>query len=171
MRLSEWTARSATSLLLALLAACSARPPVAELKGPPSNVVGMREPESTYQLISGFSGLESGVWRWTGRRFRVALQPPPDASKNGARLQFQFRYPPGSFAQMGKFKLSARVNGEPLLPEPYSEPADYLYQRDVPASVFGSSDPVVADFSLDRTASDGQRDTALVAIWFKLLPR
>lgn len=153
------------------MSGCSAGNALRELNGPLAGEVGMQEPESTFQLVSGFSAIESGVWRWTGPHFRVALQPPPNAATRGAKLQFQFRYPPASFTQMGTFTLSARVNGEPLAAERYTEAADYLFEREVPADVFPSNDPVIADFTLDRTASDGKRDTALVAIWFKLIPR
>ena len=46
------------------------------------------------QLVSGFYGIETGAWRWTGKQFAVALGTPAGAAQKGAVLELKLTVPP-----------------------------------------------------------------------------
>jgi hypothetical protein len=50
-----------------------------------ASTIHMGDPQTAAQLVSGFYGIEQNAWRWTGRRFSVALRPPVGAA--GGRIR------------------------------------------------------------------------------------
>jgi hypothetical protein len=113
------------------------------------SVLSMADPKVEPQLIKGFHGVEAGAWRWTEKSFTVALRPPFGAAQKGAKLSVKLTVPPPTIEKLQSVSLSATVAGSTLSPETYTTPGDYMYVRDVPASLLGS-DSVRVDFQLDK---------------------
>lgn len=174
--------RLALSVLIALLAlaspACKRKPktqdqPASEQPALPLvSVVQVNDPAASAQLVRGFHSLEANSWRWTMRKFTVALKPPPGSAQNGARLSLKFTIPEIAFKQMGPTTVTAVINGLALPPETYSKPGDYVYTRDVPASALGG-DVVAVDFASDKGFSSpgDARELALIAVSIALAPK
>jgi hypothetical protein len=119
---------------------------VPEQDAPLTSVVNVNDPAASPQLVRGFYGLENNLWRWTMKRFEVALKPPPGAAQNGARLTLRFTIPEVISSRLGSITVSATINGLALPPEIYVKPGDYVYDRDIPASAL-KDDAVVAEFA------------------------
>jgi hypothetical protein len=115
-----------------------------------ASVVATADPQAAKQLIGGFYGVEQNSWRWTAGRFSVRLRPPRAAAADGAVLQLKFAIPEIALAKLKGVSLSAYVNGTALAPETYTEAGQFIYSRDVPASLL-AGDATRIDFSLDRT--------------------
>ena len=113
------------------------------------SVLNMGDPKVESQLVTGFHGIEAGAWRWTEKQFTVALRTPFGASQKGAKLTVKLTVPPVTIEKLKSISLSATAGGNALPPETYTTPGDYLYVRDIPASVF-SGDTVRVDFQLDK---------------------
>ena len=155
-------AAAALVLCLALLpAGCRRHKPtnVRTIEETPAlaTVVATADPQAAAQLLSGFYGVEQNAWRWTGPRFSVLLRPPRAAAARGAVLQLKFTLPPVSIEKLKSVTISAFVNGAALPSETYTQPGQFIYSRDVPASLLGG-DAARADFSLDKTMSPGAAD-------------
>jgi len=129
------------------------------------SVVKVNDPAASAQLVRGFHQLEGNTWRWTMRKFTVALKPPPGSAQTGARLSLQFTIPEIAFNSMGATTVTAVINGLALAPETCSKPGDYVYARDVPGSALGG-DVVVVDFASDKGFSvpGDTRELALIAV-------
>ena len=130
------------------------------------------DPATTAQLVRGFYALEGNSWRWTMRKFTVALKPPAGSAQNGARLSLKFTLPEAGFKQMGPTTVAATINGLSLPPETYSRPGDYVYTRDVPGSAL-SIDLVTVDFTSDKSfAPPGDaRELSLIVVSAGLEPK
>jgi hypothetical protein len=113
------------------------------------SVLVMGDPKVEPQLIKGFHTIEAGAWRWTEKNFTVALRPPFGAAQKGAKLSVKLTVPPPTIEKLKTVSLSATVAGSALAPETYTTPGDYMYVRDVPASLLGG-DSVRFDFQLDK---------------------
>src|SRR4051794_15403422 len=101
------------------------------------------------QLIKGFHGIEAAAWRWTEKQFTVALRPPFGASQKGAKLTVKLTVPPVTIEKLKSIALSATAAGSALPPETYTTPGDYVYVRDIPASLL-TGDSLRVDFQLDK---------------------
>lgn len=124
---------------------------------PPLSVLRLGESRADTQLLSGFHQLEQGAWRWTMRNFAVALQPPPDAARRGARLALRFTLPDSLISRLKTVTLSASVAKTALPPETYTKAGDYTYARDVPPAAL-SKPPVKVVFALDHFLKAGEVD-------------
>jgi hypothetical protein len=177
LRLAD-TFKVALILLFMMLVSACQRPKhdpaalVPEQDTPLVSVVNVNDPAASAQLVRGFYALESGTWRWTMKKFEVALKPPAGAAENGARLDFRFTIPEVIFTRMGEVTVSATINGLALRPETYLKPGDYMYVRDVPAAAL-KGDAVAVEFTSDKgiapTAEDAH-EFALVAVAMGLEP-
>jgi hypothetical protein len=117
---------------------------------PMASTVHMGDPQTEAQLIGGFYGIEQSAWRWSGRRFSVALGPPLGAAQKGATLQLRLTVPPVVIEKLTTITLSATIGGSALPPETYTQAGDYTYTREVaPALLAGES--VRVDFQLDKS--------------------
>jgi hypothetical protein len=114
------------------------------------SVLNMGDPKVESQLVTGFHGIEAAAWRWTEKQFTVALRPPFGASQKGAKLTVKLSVPPVTIERLKSISLSATAGGSALPPETYTTPGEYVYVRDIPASVF-TGDTVRVDFQLDKT--------------------
>lgn len=114
-------------------------------------------------LLTGWHEVEFGAWRWTKRRFSIAVQAPADP--DSVMLRFRFNLPQPLFAQQSTLSLRAIVNGTALESQTYSEPGDHGYVRTVPAKALRSP-TVQIDFELepafDLTLSDERELGVLV---------
>lgn len=135
--------------------------PVARL----SSTVHAADPGAAAQLKEGFHSIEQEAWRWTQKRFAVALGVPEGAARTGAALSLRFALPEPVTARVGSLSLSAEVGGVSLPPEFYSKPGEYIYTRDVPSAVL-AGDTVVVVFSADKAIPPGPADRRELALIF-----
>jgi hypothetical protein len=122
------------------------------------SVVNMADPKTAGQLTRGFHVVESGEWRWTMKTFSVALRPPKDSEKNGAKLQMRLVIPEPLINRLGPMTLSARVNGIDVGSEMYSKAGECFYDHAVPASAL-AAEIVIVDFALDKAMAPGEQDS------------
>jgi hypothetical protein len=132
-----------------------------------ASVVSTADPQVAKQLVVGFYGVQQNSWRWTAGRFSVLLRPPRTAAASGAVLQLKFAVPDAAFSKMNGVSLSAYVNGTALPPEKYTQAGQFIYSRDVPASLL-TGDVARVDFSLDKaipaSAADGRELGVVVSL-------
>jgi len=146
---------------------------VEEEGGPLVSFLRMSEPKNAVQLARGFYGLEQGAWRWTKGEFSVTLRPPADAAQNGARLEMKLTAPEAIMAKIGHTNLACTVNGQALEPESIDKPGEFIYKRDIPASVLGG-EAVTFDFKLDKFIAAGEmeeRELGLIVTTVGLLKK
>lgn len=142
------------------------RKEAAKQAAPMASTIHMGDPQTAAQLITGFYGIEQSAWRWSGRRFSVALRPPLGAAQKGATLQLRLTVPPVVIEKLTTITLSATIGGGALPPETYTQPGDYTYTREVaPGLLAGES--VRVDFQLDKSmppSGADQRDLGVVVL-------
>ena len=117
----------------------------------PASAITMADPATAKQLIFGFYQVEDNAWRWTGRKFSVALKPPPNAEQRGAKLRLSLYLPGIHLEQLGAVTLCADVDGHTLDSETFSNTGTSSYIRDVPAD-FLVSNVAPVNFTLDQAA-------------------
>ena len=100
--------------------------------------VQLGDPRAAGQVVSGFYDIEDGAWRWTGKQFVVELGTPLGAAGRGATLELHFTIPPVVIEKNPSITLSASVDGNVLPPETVTKPGEYVYKRDVPASLMNA---------------------------------
>jgi len=122
-----------------------------------ASVLNMGDPKVEPQLVSGFYGVESGAWRWSGKQFSVSLRPPLGAASNGAKLTMKITVPQVVIDKNKNVTVSATVGGVALKPETYTTPGDYLFVREVPASAL-AGESVRVDFALDKAMAPSGAD-------------
>jgi hypothetical protein len=110
----------------------------------------MSNPALEPQLLSGFYGIEGNAWRWTARKFSVALRTPPAAAQSGGVLSLALTVPPVVIEKNRSVTLSAMAGDSALTPETYTKPGQYTYKRDVPPAALQHGSLHV-DFSLDKS--------------------
>jgi hypothetical protein len=125
--------------------------------------VHMGDPRAAGQVVSGFYDIEDGAWRWTGKQFVVELGTPLGAAGRGATLELQFSIPPVVIQKNPSITLSASVDGNLLPSETYTKPGDYVYKKDVPASLM-SAESVKVAFEVDKTMTPGGADSRVLGV-------
>ena len=125
----------------------------------------MADTRAAVQLAKGFYDPEGNAWRWTQQHFSVVLAPPPGAAQKGAKLVFHFTLPETEISKLGPITLTASIAGQNLPPQTYSSAGDYVFERNVPATLL-TAPAVNVDFQTDKslppTGTD-QRELGLVA--------
>lgn len=169
----------AALLAVVLLAGCPSNEPelAAPQSEPPESAaalpdgllssVHMGDPRAVPQLLEGFYGLEQGVWRWTARKFVVALQAPAGGAGQQTQLEFKFTLPEAVIARLNAVTLTARVNGAGVGSESYPQPGEYVFAKPVPASALQGGEAVKVEFELDKALPPGEadkRELGLVAV-------
>lgn len=151
-------------LLLLLLAGC-------HRVQAPSSVVRMADPATVSQLIQGFYEVEGSggdnSWRWVAPDATLALAPPPNSARNGARLLVRLYFPETQIQQVGPITLTAFVDGEQLAPETYAKAGGYDFLRDVPACLLDTNVlPVKLSFFpyAPKSETDGRTLAAVVSM-------
>jgi hypothetical protein len=131
-----------------------------------ASMVHVGDPKMAAQLVGGFYGIEANAWRWTARRFAVALRPPLGAAAKGAVLTLKLTVPPVVIEKERSVTLSAAIGGSALPPETYSKAGEYTYRRTVPAGALGG-DTVRVDFELDKAmppSGGDERELGIVVL-------
>ena len=104
------------------------------------------------QLVDGWHVLENGAWRWTKRRFSLAIAP------GGQRLSLKVTVP-GNLAL--PLTVTARAGGEEIGIHRYTSPGDYECAQVVPEGA-----EVMVEFEVDGSlppdATDGRERAILV---------
>ncbi|MBX9604383.1 MAG: hypothetical protein K2X35_25500 [Bryobacteraceae bacterium] len=122
---------------------------------PIAAAISAADPNAAVQFVNGFHGIEGNAWRWTMAKFTVALKPPDSGP---GVLKLRFSIPEVISARLGPLTLSATAGDAALKPETYAKPGDYVYERELPATLAGR-DSVLIAFSLDKALppSGGER--------------
>ncbi len=113
------------------------------------SVVHMGDPRMAPQLLHGFHGIEAAAWRWTHRQFSIVLRVPEGAAQKGGKLTIGLTVPPVTIERLKDITLSGTVGGAACAPQTFTQPGDYGYHCDVPASALAGP-TVRADFQLDK---------------------
>jgi hypothetical protein len=136
----------------------------------PVSAINVADSKGANQLIAGFHGVESKKWRWTTRKFIVALKPPEGAEKKGAELRLHLFIPAHEIETLGSITLTADAAGYPLDPETFSEAGSYTYAREVPSDALATN-ILPFKFSFDKamkpSKTDG-RELGAVVTWVGL---
>jgi hypothetical protein len=154
-----------------LLAGCPsnepelAQPPQSEAPETPGEApsgellasVHMGDPAAAAQLLEGFYGIEQGVWRWTAKKFVVALDAPA-APGQDLQLEFKFTLPEAVAGRLQNVTLSARVNGADLGSETYDQAGDHLFAKPVPAAAVQDGEALKVEFELDKALPPSEAD-------------
>jgi hypothetical protein len=131
----------------------------------------MNDPDAAEQLLSGFYQPEGAGWRWVAPKYSVALRPPPEAARNGARLSFKFNLP-AALLKQGPVTLNASAGQQAWPPETYTTDGNKTYDRDLPASALSSD--LIVNFTCDKVlppVSGDVRQLALIAVSVGLDPK
>jgi hypothetical protein len=123
----------------------------------------MNDPAAPAQLIKGFSGVESGTWRWTAKNFSAILRPPLTAAQRGATLTFSLSIPDVVIQRLSSVTLSASSGTTKLKSETYSKPGSYTFSADVPPDLL-IKDAITIDFALDKAIPPGTTDSRELGI-------
>lgn len=115
------------------------------------------DPNSGPQLVDGFFQIEDHSWRWTTQRFAVVLRTPWRNGEQSAALLAEITVPAAQIARLKRLTLAASVGHTSFLPETYSHPGSFIYEREVPASLLHDQE-VRIDFTLDRVSEPGSQD-------------
>lgn len=147
------------------------QPTIEEAAGP-ATVVQMSDPATAAQLVGGFYALEGNSWRWSARRFSVAVGAPARAGRNGAQVVLKFNVPPPALQAMKEVTVDARIGPVDLGPQTFRTSGDHEYRRPVPASAF-EKDAVQVDFALDKgfRPPNEQRELGVVVHSITLEPK
>ena len=109
-------------------------------------------PAPVTQLVAGWHVLESGAWRWTERRFTLAVAP------GAQRLSLKVTVPPNLPLPLS---LTARVAGSTLATHTFTRPGDSECAQLLPPGA-----EVLVEFEADRAlspdAADGRERAILV---------
>ena len=132
-----------------------------------ASVINVADPADSAQLVRGFSSVEADAWRWSTSKFSVVLRPPPGSAQNGAKLEMNFTLH-DAVSKLGPVTVSATINGTPIAPQTFSQPGDYTYSQDVPASALGS-DVVTVEFSTDKAIEPTDKDKRELALIVKTI--
>lgn len=117
----------------------------------------MSDERSERQLLGGFWALEDGKWRWTARRFAVALQAPPGSERTGAKLRLQVFIPPMQIEKLGTLTLNAVIGDSQLPSMSMNISGPYTYTQAIPPSLIGR-DPLPVMFELDKATDNRKVD-------------
>lgn len=115
----------------------------------PVSAIKMGDPAASRQLVGGFYSVEGKSWRWTARDFVISFRTPPEATRRGASVSFDFVVPDVVIQKLSSVHLAAAVRGKQIGAEPYTAPGAYTFRAEIPAELCGSADTVV-DFHLNK---------------------
>jgi hypothetical protein len=124
------------------------------------SMVKMSDPATDPQLLRGFGSLESGTWRWTGKKFDIALCPPDGAASKGATLVGKFIFPGVAVRELKQVRLSAKIDGVELPVATFGSEGEQEYRVAIPAGLL-QRNLIEIDFALDKSLKE---DLGLIAL-------
>jgi hypothetical protein len=122
-----------------------------------SSTVNVADPKIESQLLWGFHELSDHSWRWTARKFTVALQRPLGSGQSGARLHLRFFVPDHEIQALGSIKLTAQISAYRLHSMRVRRGGSYEYIADVPKDAL-FADILSVDFILNKAMPPSERD-------------
>ena len=128
-----------------------------------SSNVNVADPEIKSQLLWGFYELSENSWRWTARKFTVALQRPSGSERSGAKLHLRFYIPDEQVKQLGPIRLRAQLSANRFSSMTIRRGGLYEYVCDVPKEAL-YADILPVDFVLSKAAPPSQRDARELGI-------
>jgi len=150
---------ASVSIAIAVFSACSRAPeaPLIQEEEPFAGLSFLRaaDPKAEPQFLHGWHPVEQGSWRWTKRRFSVALQPPRIGRP--AQLELAFYIPESSRTALGSITLTPAAGGAALPGKTYTTAGEHVYSQEVGGDVL-NRDVVVVRFQLDKVLSPGTAD-------------
>jgi hypothetical protein len=153
---------SAAVIACLLCASCSRRqasadaPLVEEEQAFPNlSTLHVADPRAEPQLLRGWHSIEQGTFRWTEKRFAVALKTP--AVGKPATLELRFVLPDALMARLHSVTVSASIQGAALPGQTYTKAGDQVYRVEVPGAALQES-IVRIDFLLDKALPPDERD-------------
>lgn len=167
--------RLALLLAATLVLGCGGSAPLEPVDSAPAaeppalllSVVHVADPRIVDQLAAGFHELTGGGWRWTRQRFAVELEPPPPVPFHRSSLELIFTVPEGTIAALGSVTVTAKLEGREIGSMTVSEPRENIVFTSKVSSKLLGTEPVLAEFSLDKAISPGGpdgRELGVVAI-------
>lgn len=114
-------------------------------------------------LLRGGLYQSEGGWRWTGRKFSVALTPPP--GREATLLTLDFSIPAAAIQAHPAITLTARVGGMEVGRRRYIKTGRYQFVAPVPPPALASQ-PALVEFELDQTfrVSGDDRELGVIAL-------
>jgi len=112
-----------------------------------SSAIRVADPQAAPQLLKGWHLVEEDRWRWTERKFSLALKIP--ATGKPATLELKFSLPEAVLSRLGPVTLAATINGVPLPKETYTQSGDQTYTRAVAGEALTGAIARL-DFELDK---------------------
>ena len=122
-----------------------------------SSVINVADPKITSQLLWGFEDLSGHLWRWTARKFTVALQRPVGSEESGARLHLRFFVPDDEIRALRRIKLTAQIAAYRLRSMRIDKGGSYEYVADVPKGAL-IADILSVSFTLSKAMPPSERD-------------
>jgi hypothetical protein len=148
------------ALVIACVLMCVVTPACSPRRAAGS-VLHVADPKAAGQLLEGWHQVEGGSWRWTRKRFAVAINNL--ATVEPATLRLRFSLPPSQLERLGSMTLVATVNGVRLPGKTYTSAGDQVYSAPVPASALqGPATRIV--FDLDKAAAPTALDARELGI-------
>ena len=123
-------------------------------------MVVMGDPLLAGQLKEGFHQIEFGQWRWTTKKFSVALRVPAK-DKAHPQLWVKLTVPKSVIAHSKQIALSCLADGKAIATETYSKAGDYSYKHNFTPP---AADAIQVDCELDNAIPPGAVDTRELGI-------
>ena len=110
----------------------------------------------TFRLTHGWNELESDGWRWTQKRFGIAIENPETVRK----IELHFRIVPELLDIASPLVISATANGVLLPPGTYDSAGDHVYSQCIGLAPGGCD----LQFQIGHTMESGERELGLIVV-------
>jgi hypothetical protein len=122
-----------------------------------SSTLEMADPAIAGQLVVGFYPVEENSFRWVAPKFSVALKPPQNGSRNGARLTVHLYLPEVEIKETGAVTLSAEVNEKCIGSQVFSRAGRFDFIQDLPAGIVDTN-VLSVQFAFDKSMEPSSAD-------------
>jgi cephalosporin hydroxylase len=158
--------RAALLVLCFCLVACHRKPkaaPQLDQAGASlaTSEIAIGDPVFQPVLLRGFYESEGG-WRWTARKFAVAITPP--AGKDATSVVLEFTLPVEVTHTIPAVVLTARVNGMEVGHKRFDKEGRHEFSAPVATDLLTAGKPAEIEFELDRAARDDARNREIGVI-------
>jgi cephalosporin hydroxylase len=154
--------------LFVILSACQRKPrPAPHLDAAGARLgaseISIGDPVFQPLLLRGLYESEGG-WRWTARKFAVAITPP--AGKDATSIVLEFNLPIEVTRTIPAIVLTSRVNGVEVGHKRYTGEGRHEFSAPVPDRLLAPNQPAEVEFELDRAARDDghNRELGVIAL-------